>query len=963
MKKIFFILFFLFSFLILFGYSKNFYAISGNESEYMLYGDVRNDAVQVIGNNFENMSLITNANYFIANPLHHINDGSDNPLGTCTTVAAQLLIGYHNYYSDRRLIPMLDYDGSSFLESDFGDVNFHPIIYPSQSEGQGRGAIGTADYFYEKLFEFNEYASIIGFGQHPTYVLEGVNDFFEEYASNIVDDINITYSNYSKNTVMNELNCGRPAILGFEFLETSSLHNVIVYGSAYHDDVFGYIVHYGWGEENCYVWVPETWCSYQITMSIDHVHDYQDGFQNLNLGYRKIECSTCGCTSISKLYNIDELTGTLKGLYFEIAGEHILPSKIYNIDVEVIDSYAFNNCSNLRKISIPSSVKTIKQFAFNGCQELDSVRINGDDDILVNIENYAFNNCQNLSSIFVDNYKFIDYKKSNICYEYRNLIKTIRQFDTFYLDNNCTYTFNELVYKGSNNIIKLSIPYDNDFEFVFNCLDSFNVHIYNHNFDLIEDYYIVPGQYMNKQLLHLVQGEFYIILYLSSSETNKRVEINIKNSNYYLSLEEGTSYNIINDFYRMNEINFGYRAKININESGFYKITLNGLTSDGNNYECNGEEINIYDSLNQNNLILKYGVLYDDIFAVNDQYQNELFVIFQDTTYYLNIIIQREFIQTLELNITPVDENNIDLFNFYGNQIGQLINYNISFNADNIQKFIFNQSISLKIQSQGFYGGKIFILKEESNNNQIQLTNLIIFDTLNNNYNKSLSLEHGTYYIGFVRATFTNNASCLITRILTDYGEGFLQPDVEDAPLFGTEVTLNGGEYNSNVITQGFTRLINLYNKDSRLDYYWYTNNENVARITSFGTIMALNVNIETSVLIMAVNKNDPSKAYIKEFIIVPDDKTFDSNPLEYYLNISFNKDNLPDSVQVNLNNLNVPINWLQYYTWSSLDENISISNYGVITLNDNIDVGEYQLNGFYELNSRVIIHITLLIE
>ena len=35
----------------------------------------------------ETVVLIPNSNYFVCNPKHHKNDGSDNANGTCTTVA------------------------------------------------------------------------------------------------------------------------------------------------------------------------------------------------------------------------------------------------------------------------------------------------------------------------------------------------------------------------------------------------------------------------------------------------------------------------------------------------------------------------------------------------------------------------------------------------------------------------------------------------------------------------------------------------------------------------------------------------------------------------------------------------------------------------------------------------------------------------------------------------------------
>ena len=66
---------------------------------------------QVNDSDFANIHYIDNANYFIVNPLHNENVGNDNENGVCTTVAMQLLMGYHNYYSDRRLIPVFNEDG------------------------------------------------------------------------------------------------------------------------------------------------------------------------------------------------------------------------------------------------------------------------------------------------------------------------------------------------------------------------------------------------------------------------------------------------------------------------------------------------------------------------------------------------------------------------------------------------------------------------------------------------------------------------------------------------------------------------------------------------------------------------------------------------------------------------------------------------------------------------------------
>ena len=97
--------------------------------------------------NLSNVKLIKNATYFKNNPLHKENDGTGNLAGTCTTVAMQLLMGYHNYYSYRKIIPEYGNDGEKFLEDNYGDLLEHPLINDDMAHGQGKSSIGTSDAF------------------------------------------------------------------------------------------------------------------------------------------------------------------------------------------------------------------------------------------------------------------------------------------------------------------------------------------------------------------------------------------------------------------------------------------------------------------------------------------------------------------------------------------------------------------------------------------------------------------------------------------------------------------------------------------------------------------------------------------------------------------------------------------------------------------------------------------------
>ena len=107
--------------------------ISFNSAEATTKGGKQsfNNLMQnVVGNehDFDNLTFIKNSNYFYLNPAHGNN--VQEPVveqGVCTTVAVDLLMGYHNYFSDRRLIPETDGNGTRFLAENYGNLEYHPF--------------------------------------------------------------------------------------------------------------------------------------------------------------------------------------------------------------------------------------------------------------------------------------------------------------------------------------------------------------------------------------------------------------------------------------------------------------------------------------------------------------------------------------------------------------------------------------------------------------------------------------------------------------------------------------------------------------------------------------------------------------------------------------------------------------------------------------------------------------------
>ena len=272
---------------------------SSNKSEYVNLGS---SLLSEGERGLSQLHYIENANYFLANPEHHKNTRNDHQFGTCTTVAHQILLGYHNYYSDRRLIPEISADGKRYLTSDYGDLSLDPILeHDPAGTGLGCSNIGTTDEVFYGIF--NKAGGAEWDSQFLENVAGAADDFLTECSNGRTKNWEIQESGYNAQEVIEELDANRPVIIGFNPLGFHSSHVVVAYGYAKYNNELCYITHYGWGDENVQMLVPESWLAYQVTMSVDHVHTYE-----LILGenytapggivYNAMECEVCGCTTL-----------------------------------------------------------------------------------------------------------------------------------------------------------------------------------------------------------------------------------------------------------------------------------------------------------------------------------------------------------------------------------------------------------------------------------------------------------------------------------------------------------------------------------------------------------------------------------------------------------------------------------------------------------------------------------------
>ena len=98
-------------------------------------------------------------------------------------------------------------------------------------------------------------------------------------------------------------------------------------------------------------------------------------------------------------YTVSNGEATITDCDTSVSGDLVIPSTLGGYPVTSIGDSAFEGCSNLTSVSIPSSVTSIGDWAFYSCYRLTSVSIPSN---ITNIGSGAFYNCSSLPSINVD---------------------------------------------------------------------------------------------------------------------------------------------------------------------------------------------------------------------------------------------------------------------------------------------------------------------------------------------------------------------------------------------------------------------------------------------------------------------------------------------------------------------------------------------------------------------------------
>lgn len=270
------------------------------DSDHLIYAS---------GNNY---GLIPNYKYFWANPTYGHNDSEDiylqNKTGACGPVAAQLLLGYNNYYHDRRIISDRYLNGYDDITNSVTNKEQNPN-YCDNPMLMNAWTTGTR---YEKTGENSFYLRMISEIMNPnadgatvTQVSDGIKSYLEEQIPN--DEFTVKHERklffpISSDKIQSEINAGRPIIISIgKNLSGSDGHFVVGYGCekyTYPNEqgtYDGYVVHYGWHIYNGNkIWINSAWCNGYISLKINHTHNYATVGPINTTNLTEYKCVTCG---------------------------------------------------------------------------------------------------------------------------------------------------------------------------------------------------------------------------------------------------------------------------------------------------------------------------------------------------------------------------------------------------------------------------------------------------------------------------------------------------------------------------------------------------------------------------------------------------------------------------------------------------------------------------------------------
>ena len=676
-----------------------------------------------------------------------------------------------------------------------------------------------------------------------------------------------------------------------------------------------------------------------------------------------------GCASLARI-TIPNTVTNIDTSAFE--GCSYLQSVTLSTNLIAIGSSAFKGCGSLERIVIPLSVQYIDDEAFKNCSSLSVVTVNRRITNITNLGVSVYDGCNASLKIIVPVNRIAEYKNKEYWSSYRNKIMPSEDYTEYEIDCVGDVTESLSLSKATNELFKLNVNCSKSYKINANSSKTINIIIYDANMNVISS-----GSNTVTQFLGC--GTYYISFEFDDTNVSGTFEIGISltwtSSN--ILLNKGTN-NIKNSMHLNNENVYHCSYKyLNNQGEGFYRFSLNV----GSNIILPEGTIKIYSNINKTELLNRYGSTGINEQAITYNGENELYVFLPENGYYyIDVVLPKSTYSLITLTIEQVEKNDIN----YQNRLATIgfdelfdnktvtnyfeevtISHRSKIELDIVTSGTINRNIPIYIfekhRDPGYEpGDNHYYLVLEYTNNITSINSGPVFTVI---------LNPGTYYIGYsdnfdkVQIQFA-----LRRKVNTDLNiDGTLVTDParnQGFPL-GSEVTFNNGSLLGNTITEGFTRNLYLMVEDrlrdpmSRLDYDWYSSNENVAKVTKYGTVLALSVSENTTVTIYAINKDDPSIVYKKDFIILKETKT-EQIVIECNMSYSYSEENGMYTLELDFTNSPYP--YIGYYVWDIEcfnGINVDMELHGLVS---STGPGESLLTANYTLNMRIFLKIHLTI-
>lgn len=647
-------------------------------------------------------------------------------------------------------------------------------------------------------------------------------------------------------------------------------------------------------------------------------------------------------------------------------------------------SFANNFYGNnlIESIKLPNTLVCVRDFAFENCKTLEDVIVSNDCQ-LEKLKDYAFYDCENLNyfelpetitdvgeNVFLNCNKLTQYGYNNYyLYDLGSINCRSGEFnDSHYLSN------------GYSMFLSFELECLTRYDFTIESYNQINIALYDDDLNVIMDEPVSIKNGKNESIVkELSAGRYFLKIDFVNQECQGDIDISL--DSYFDNIESLTVNNEqdVLEHLHDNKNKFTFMK----NTSGFYQIRLNGMSDEDIYYspgtitilEPNGE---IYEKFNISEFNSQNA-------AQNIEYADNLIFYAEAYTTY-DIIVEFETLNfySLDIVVTEISKDNMENLGDYSDNTNVVFgDYLLELNVNCIGDYNFHVEY-INGQTENL----IFVVYKEDDEGLVlleymQLDEYNVFD-----YDFKFH-ENDTIYFGYFNGKGVGHLSININSYVSNRFTLIVDPN--ENTLVGSEITLNNGEYNGLTITQGFTRICYLGsdapNRTSRTLYNWYSSDENIARVSAYGTVTATALWTDgaeyKTVKITAVYKENTQIIGELEFTIY---KSVYS--IVKYLNYGMDvrvggttsgtevTTGLGNEIPVSFNPLvtmhisktrliclgsDSPTTSIQDFIWSSSDLNIaSVSIFGTITSHR---VGNVTIYGVYKYNNnfRVSIEINVI--